>query len=153
MCYARRQRSSWARIKLSKNLYHISASLSYNLSSYFILASFTLLSIYNSFDEICTCFFALYLSLVVQFSMTVCRLLRDDFVIISQPFLIVNTFFESFLSFFNFFLFDFRALHASAWLFYHFSAILSSTFFNFFYFFISLHTLTDFEYIYSTFIV
>ena len=48
--------------------------LSYNLSSYFILASFTLLSIYNSIDEICTCFFALYLSLVVQFSMTVCCL-------------------------------------------------------------------------------
>ena len=48
------------------------SSLSYNLfSSYSFLASFTLLSIYNSFDEICTLLFALYLSLVVQFSMTV----------------------------------------------------------------------------------
>ena len=52
MCYARRQRSSWARIKLSKNLYHIAFRLYNLLSSYSFLASFTLLSIYNSFDEI-----------------------------------------------------------------------------------------------------
>ena len=81
------------------------SSLSYNLfSSYSFLASFTLLSIYNSFDEICTLLFALYLSLVVQFSMTVCRLFRDSFVIIPHLLPFVNTFFKTFLSFFRGFL-------------------------------------------------
>ena len=76
--------------------------LSYNLfSSYSFLASFTLLSIYNSFDEICTLLFALYLSLVVQFSMTVRRLFRDSFVIIPHLLPFVNTFFKTFLSFFR----------------------------------------------------
>ena len=90
----------------SRKIYIISQiPLSYNLSSYFILASFTLLSIYNSFDEICTCFFALYLSLVVQFSMTVRCLFRDSFISIPQHLRIVNTFFEVFSFFSNFFFF------------------------------------------------
>ena len=46
----------------SRKIYIISRPRSsYNLSSYFILASFTLLSIYNSIDEICTCFFCFVL--------------------------------------------------------------------------------------------
>ena len=49
MCYARRQRSSWARIKLSKILYRLRLSAVTTFSSYSFLASFTLLSIYNSF--------------------------------------------------------------------------------------------------------
>ena len=47
MCYARRQRSSWARIKLSKKLYSISkVALAHSIvfQSYFFLASFTFLS-------------------------------------------------------------------------------------------------------------
>ena len=48
MCYARRQRSSWARIKLSKILYRLRLSAVTTFSSYSFLASFTLLSIYNS---------------------------------------------------------------------------------------------------------
>ena len=76
--------------------------LSYNLfSSYSFLASFTLLSIYNSFDEICTLLFALYLSLVVQFSMTVRCLFRDSFVIIPHLLYFVNTFFKTFFKFFS----------------------------------------------------
>ena len=50
MCYARRQRSSWARIKLSKNYIISEVPFSYNhFRAIFILASFTLLSIYNSY--------------------------------------------------------------------------------------------------------
>ena len=45
--------------------------------------------------------FALYLSLVVQFSMTVRRLFRDSFVIIPHLLSFVNTFFKTFLSFFR----------------------------------------------------
>ena len=50
-----------------------------------------------------TIFLALYFSLVVQFSMTVCRYLRSDFDIIPQSFPLVNTFFKSFFTFFDIF--------------------------------------------------
>ena len=106
MCYARRQRSSWARIKLSKSFYLISGLP--ELKSYFelfILASFTLLSIYNSIDEISifalTILLCTYL-LLFNFQWPMPSL-RDSLSILPHSFALVNTFFESFLSFFNFF--------------------------------------------------
>ena len=74
MCYARRQRSSWARIKLSKKLY-LKYPLGYLKSLRAIYLSFTFVWVVFSInsDEISifrTCN-ALYFSLVVQFSMTV----------------------------------------------------------------------------------
>ena len=125
--------------------------LSYNLfSSYSFLASFTLLSIYNSFDEICTLLFALYLSLVVQFSMTVRRLFSRRLCYYTTMLLHCQYFFEKFFKFFNFFYFLFK--HSSFErltilpLYYPFVK-------HFFEIFLNLHTLTDFEYIYNTFIV
>ena len=77
---------------------------SYNLfSSYSFLASFTLLSIYNSIDEICISHFAMLctISFVVQFSMIVlCPLSRTAWILyhntfpLSIPFL--NFFSKSF---------------------------------------------------------
>ena len=74
MCYARRQRSSWARIKLSKKFYIRCLSAFNIFSSYFILALLLVWVVFSiNSDEISifrTCN-ALYFSLVVQFSMTV----------------------------------------------------------------------------------
>ena len=69
-------------------------------SSYSFLASFTLLSIYNSFDEIS--YFALRnalynLSCCSIFNDRAALVLRDSLTIIPQTFYFVNTFFESFL--------------------------------------------------------
>ena len=74
MCYARRQRSSWARIKLSKSLYQntVPRDLIFLLSSlalsffYFLLSS---ILICKNFRDPFQAFLALYFSLVVQFSM------------------------------------------------------------------------------------
>ena len=82
----------------SRKIYIISQlSLSYNLSSYFILASFTLLSIYNSIDEICTCFFCFVL-------ISCCSIFNDRLLPFSATALLVyhNTFLLSipFLKFF-----------------------------------------------------
>ena len=103
MCYARRQRSSWARIKLSKILYRLRLSAVTTFSSYSFLASFTLLSIYNSFWRdlyFALALYALYFSLVVQFSMTVPPALADSLTIIPHSWGLVNTFLKSFLRFF-----------------------------------------------------
>ena len=78
MCYARRQRSSWARIKLSKILYYHISLTEYVITffrAFFLSFVYFCLSSILFFDEIS--FFALrnalYFSLVVQFSMTVFR--------------------------------------------------------------------------------
>ena len=114
MCYARRQRSSWARIKLSKTCIispfrALQSFSSFCSSFYFYLSCITLL---NCRDSTSHFLFALYLiSFVVQFSMTgfaACRgpsryLSRGDSTIISHLVAFVNTFFKTFLSFFGFF--------------------------------------------------
>ena len=88
--------------------------------------------------------------LLFNFQWPFAAFLCDSFNSISQTFSFVNTFFESFLSFFQ--LFFFRFSHPSSE---HLTILPLSYYFvkHFFCFFISLHTLTDFEYIYSTLIV
>ena len=110
MCYARRQRSSWARIKLSKYLYqfvpwHVSIFLFRAMISSFLLC----LSIYSSrineiFHTRFTCF--VLVSLVVRFSMTVrCSrrsLAATACILYHTPYLLVKHFFLLFLFFFVF---------------------------------------------------
>ena len=90
----------------SRKMFIISkVSLGYNSSSYFFLASFTLLSIYSLVltRSALAYFFALYFSLVVQFSMTKALFLppcrADSLTIIPHHFSFVNTFFEIFFVF------------------------------------------------------
>ena len=84
MCYARRQRSSWARIKLSNNCILNSFELKISNSS-FILASFTFVWVYITLWRECISHFALLCTSlsVVQFSMTVLPALADSLTIIS----------------------------------------------------------------------
>ena len=111
MCYARRQRSSWARIKLSDVLYIMRFALNIFCQSFF-LASFLLFE----FQSILTRFFVwLCQSLFESFS---CSIFKDRFAplpqqrstSISHTFLFVNTFFRFFFDFFWFFsIFPFSA--------------------------------------------
>ena len=106
MCYARRQRSSWARIKLSKNFYliwQLSLSVKIFFRAILILSFFYLLSIYNSLTRFALRFFALYFSLVVQFSMTVCCLSRTAWLLYHILFRLSSTFLNFFQLFFKFF--------------------------------------------------
>ena len=107
MCYARRQRSSWARIKLSNEWYLKSLRTLNLLSSYDLLFYFLLSSIlFQNFRVPFRTYYMLVLSsLLFNFqwpfrsalswaSLTIISLLK--------PF--VNRFFKKVLSFFNFFL-------------------------------------------------
>ena len=68
----------------------------------FILASLTCLSIYNSLTRfVFRTYYALYFSLVVQFSMTVRCLFFGSLSIIPHRSSLVNTFFQSFFEFFS----------------------------------------------------
>ena len=114
MCYARRQRSSWARIKLSKIcIISLIRVLQSYLRAFVALLLLFLSCIFNSLN--CRdstshfCLLCTYL-IVVQFSMTGSSssqvplfqgLSRGDSTIISHPIRFVNTFFKSFLSFFR----------------------------------------------------
>ena len=137
MCYARRQRSSWARIKLSKSFYLISGLPELKSSfELFILASFTLLSIYNSIDEISISHLQFCFVLI-----SCCSIFNDrSLPFPRQPQYYTTSlsccqyFFEKFLRFFQsfFVLFSSAALSWTAWLFYHLCPLLSIPFFNFF---------------------
>ena len=117
MCYARRQRSSWARIKLSKNrIWNILRCL---ISFFELDCSLLFVWVVFSFKEFTRSVLAhtsmLCTSLiVVQFSMTerpfsrFATALRDSLIIISQRFRFVNTFFKVFFK--TFFGVDFVAL-------------------------------------------
>ena len=116
MCYARRQRSSWARIKLSNNCILNSFELKISNSSFF-LASFTFVWVYITLWRECISHFALLCTSlsVVQFSMTdfspqlfvVFRSLSQRrLIIISHLFAFVKTFLKLFFQSF------FRSLHA-----------------------------------------
>ena len=89
----------------SRKIYIISqVALSYNLSSYFILASFTLLSIYNSFKtRFALAFCFVLISCCSIFNDRFAVPLGDDFDSIPQRSTVVNTFLKSFLK--NFFIF------------------------------------------------
>ena len=106
MCYARRQRSSWARIKLSKNLYHTRLSAFIIFSSYSFLASLTLLSIYNSFwrdlvFRTSQCFVQSFLLFNFQWPFALrFPLGRDSLSIIPHSASLVKIFFQIFLKFF-----------------------------------------------------
>ena len=112
MCYARRQRSSWARIKLSKILYLFTLRClnlfsSFCSSFYFCLSSILFNRIDRDFSSHYF-FFALYLSLVVQFSMTgaVLQALafwRLDYYITAKPLcqVLFQKFFQLFSSSFH----------------------------------------------------
>ena len=116
MCYARRQRSSWARIKLSKILYHFTFRCNNLFSSF--CSSFTFVWVVFLLNLNCSSILRTFLCLlctylfVVQFSMTVwlsSRLVfrlrsRGDLSIISHCFPFVNTFLKLFSSFFKLFL-------------------------------------------------
>ena len=108
MCYARRQRSSWARIKLSKSLYQ-NTDLSVIQSFCFrvlLLASFTFCWVVFSsvrISEIRFKLFALYFSLVVQFSkiISVSRSRVPTFLLYHISSALSIPFLKSFLGFFK----------------------------------------------------
>ena len=138
MCYARRQRSSWARIKLSKNLYHTRLSAFIIFSSYSFLASFTLLSIYNSswrdlVFRTSQCFVQSLLLFNFQWPFaSLFPLGRDSLSIIPHSTPFVKSFFWFSSTFFlTSRLVCFASLKATRIL-YHFLPSLSSAFLNFF---------------------
>ena len=152
MCYARRQRSSWARIKLSKILYHFTLRCN-NLSSSFCSSFYFVWVFYSWIVRVLlrTFVFALYLSLVVQFSMTVgslsvpsCPRSRGDSIIISHYLAFVNTFLKLFSKTFlsPLLSFSLAPLGATARIFYHFLLRLSRGFCNFFVFYLILPWIT-----------
>ena len=105
MCYARRQRSSWARIKLSKNLYHIRlASVTiffraiYLSFFYFVWVYITLL--WRDLVFRTSQCFVLRL-LLFNFQWPFALRLADSLTIIPHLFPLVNTFSKN--SFKNFF--------------------------------------------------
>ena len=102
MCYARRQRSSWARIKLSKKLYPKYPSGYLKSSRAISSFTFCLSSILNKLwrDQYCTCN-ALYFSLVVQFSMTIATLSRGQLDYSITITLICQYLFSIFFTFFK----------------------------------------------------
>ena len=139
MCYARRQRSSWARIKLSKSLYQ-NTDLSVIQSLCFrvlLLASFTFCWVVFSsvrISEIRFKLFALYFSLVVQFSkiISVSRSRVPTFLLYHISSALSIPFLKSFRDFLRFFASILWARPFGwALIFYHFLKKLSSIFFNF----------------------
>ena len=114
MCYARRQRSSWARIKLSKILYHFTFRCNNLFSSFCSSFTFCLSSISSQFElfeytsHFCVCFVLISLLFNFQWpfdsALALSRLRsRGDLIIISHCLRFVNTFFKTFLSFFQVF--------------------------------------------------
>ena len=110
MCYARRQRSSWARIKLSKILYHFTFRCNNLFSSFCSSFTFCLSSISSQFElfeytsHFCVCFVLLSLLFNFQWPFSSsARLSRGDFSIISHCLPFVNTFLKLFSSFFQLF--------------------------------------------------
>ena len=103
MCYARRQRSSWARIKLSNICISSTLVLSIVIRAFF-LASFTFVWVYITLWRECISHFALLCTslLVVQFSMTVPPALADSLTIISHLSILVKHFLKKFLLFCRF---------------------------------------------------
>ena len=113
MCYARRQRSSWARIKLSKiciiSLFRALQSFpSFCSSFYFLLEFISLLNCRDSTSHFFLCF--VLISLLFNFQWPVCRLLLSfrpafcgDSNIISYPFRFVKPFSKVFFTFLTFF--------------------------------------------------
>ena len=100
MCYARRQRSSWARIKLSNNCILNSFEFSIVIRALYLSFFYFCMSIYNSsltrmYFALC---FALYFSSCCSiFNDRFAALFRDSLTIISHLFRFVNTFFKTFL--------------------------------------------------------
>ena len=106
MCYARRQRSSWARIKLSKSLYQnilpddsICFRVLLLASFTFCLSSILIQRIFEIRSHILICF--VLLSCCSIFKDHSVSALRGDLVIIPHPFRLVNPFFKSFFNFFQ----------------------------------------------------
>ena len=108
MCYARRQRSSWARIKLSKSLYQnilpddltfllSSLALSFFYFCFWVVFSFKEFS--RSVSHISLCF--VLLSCCSIFKDHFRPRFRGDLVIIPHPNRFVKPFSKSFLSFFQ----------------------------------------------------
>ena len=114
MCYARRQRSSWARIKLSDLLYIICFSRTNIVSELF--SSFFY---FFEFQSILTRFFVLTLSII--FESLSCSIFKDRFAplpqqrstSISHTFLFVNAFFQKNLKIFVFVAFVHEKLNLS----------------------------------------
>ena len=104
MCYARRQRSSWARIKLSDLLYIICFSRTNIVSELF--SSFFY---FFEFQSILTRFFVWLCQSIINLC---CSIFKDRFALpfpqqrstsIAHTFLFVNTFLKKSLNFFKFF--------------------------------------------------
>ena len=150
MCYARRQRSSWARIKLSKKFYISTRRCQYLFQSFsdflntFTFAWFVfLLEFSRSLTRYIFCIVLCVSSLVLLFNFqwpTPCSL--HSLTIIPQPKPFVNTFLKIFFK--NFFaqaiaLARINARSCAALLVYHFPPRLSIGFFkvfwSFFHFF------------------
>ena len=111
MCYARRQRSSWARIKLSKILYHFTFRCNNLFSSFCSSFTFCLSSISSQFElfEYTSHFFvfALYFSLCCSIFNDRSRLpqgfLAATLVLYHTVFHLSIPFWNFFQVFFNFF--------------------------------------------------
>ena len=152
MCYARRQRSSWARIKLSKILYysHRGIPRCHNLSSSFC-SSFTFVwVVFSSFridrDFSSHYFFLLLCTylLLFNFQWPICRppssrfsRRPDYYITVISP---CQVLFQNFFKFFQAFFAPLKLasrlpLGRTALLFYHFLSWLSSTFLIFFHLF------------------
>ena len=111
MCYARRQRSSWARIKLSKFLYNLAVSAAslplfrVSLIRGFFVKSFPSLSIKEfSSSVVLPNIFSISFVLLSCCSIFKDRSLpslSDSLCIISHLLLFVNTFFDKIISFFR----------------------------------------------------
>ena len=104
MCYARRQRSSWARIKLSNNLYHIYLLGSYNLFfELFFLSFFYFVEYITLWRDLVfrtsQCF--VQSLLLFNFQWPFAAFFCDSLNIIPPSFSLVNTFFEIFSPFFK----------------------------------------------------
>ena len=134
MCYARRQRSSWARIKLS-NEWYLKSSRTLNLpSSYDLLFYFCLSSIlFQNFRVPFAHTFMLVLSsLLFNFQWPFCSPTRAvSLTIISLPIGLVKGFFEKSFSFFHLFPLALDRFW-TALLLYYFHTPLSRGFFSFF---------------------
>ena len=111
MCYARRQRSSWARIKLSKKLYinrrfhrMLSTHQSDSVAQLLVIELF--LNSKEFSESLVLCFLSLYTWLLFNFQWALffCFALPSlvgSLYIISQSLSFVKRFFKTFLSFFR----------------------------------------------------
>ena len=149
MCYARRQRSSWARIKLSKSLYQniLPDDLTFLLSSLALSFFYFCFWVVFSFKEFSRSVSHIFLCFVL---LSCCSIFKDhfrprfrgDLVIIPHPNRFVKPISKSFFIFFSKITpHKCSILHPplpqKAWLLYYFSLPLSTLFFIFFPFFLS----------------